>query len=91
LNRTKDELLRKFRNHVAGIIALGSAEARRIHVGPFESAAAYGQVMNNLSETADQLLSTIYDFLDAKELVTKPPHTNGAVATGAAQPQKVNR
>jgi hypothetical protein len=71
--RTRDEFRRRWRNHVAGLLALGSGRVRRLITAPFESAAAFGETMNGLGETADTLLDQLYDDLVPKEpLPVKP-------------------
>ena len=62
--KTKDEFIRRWKAHVAGVIALGAAKTRRILTGTIEGPADLGLLMLELTETTEQLLRHMYDDLN---------------------------
>lgn len=82
--KTKDEFIRRWKAHVAGIVALGSADVRSLIVGPFESARAFGNVMTGLGDTAEKLLKQLYDDLNPPE----PPPPPAPKPAGMGKPEQ---
>lgn len=60
---TREEFIRRWKSHVAGVIALGSDKIRRIHSAPFASVAAFGAAMIELDPTTERLLGQLFDDL----------------------------
>ncbi len=72
---TKEEFIRRFRNHLAGVIATGRANVGKLYSAQkFSSVAEIGEVFNDLGTTSDATLAMFYDALDDK----KPVPQNGA-------------
>ena len=63
----------RWKAHVSGIIALGSASVRKVMVGPIESVQQYGQAMLDVTDTSERLLGQLFD--DARK--TARHHANG--------------
>lgn len=70
---TRDDFRRKWRAHVAGVIALGSAKGRKLYTGPIQSATEYGEVMTSLDDQADLLLCQLWDSMHAAQAPNGKP------------------
>jgi hypothetical protein len=69
---TKDDFIRRHRNHVAGVIAMGTTTFRReVLAGSAASPTDLGKVLSDLQATTEQLLGQLYDAMH------KPAETNG--------------
>ncbi len=65
---TKEEFIRRFRNHLAGVIATGRANVGKLYSAQkFSSVAEIGEVFNDLGTTSDATLAMFYDALDDKK------------------------
>lgn len=82
---TREQFVRKWRAHMAGVIALGSAGLRKTLTSPLEP-QAFGATITDISQTTDTLLGQLYDSL----FPVPAPKTNGepakSVATKGAMP-----
>lgn len=67
---TKDDFKRRWRNHVAGVIALGTARVRKRLKDPLTSSEELGEAILHLADTADELLAKLYD-----DIVRDAPNT----------------
>ncbi len=64
---TKDEFIRRFRNHLVGVIVTGRVDAAKLFSGAtFGGVAEVGAVFNGLGSTADATLAMLYDALQPK-------------------------
>lgn len=73
--KSREEFIKRWRAHTAGLLALNGAKVRRLMTGPIESAGAFGQVILDLEETTTILLGQLYDDLSQEPLpvsATKP-------------------
>ncbi len=76
--KSENEFLDRWRAHVAGLIALGSGQVRKVLTGPIESPAQFGQVMSDLADTSTDLLRDLYRYLNPPEpLPAKVVPVNG--------------
>lgn len=69
--KTKAEFIERWRRHVAGVIALGGEQYRRIQKQPLAEVVATGEMILSLAEQTSALLSQLYDDLAAS------PQNNG--------------
>ena len=79
---SQDEFVRKWKHHTAGIIALGSSKLNRVVTAPFANAAAFGQVVCDLDETAESLLIQLYKSLTQAPPPPRPAQPEPAVTGG---------
>lgn len=82
--KTEDEYVRKWENHVAGIVALGSDKVRKLAQGDFKTIEEAGEILNGLGDTARSLIRKMYRDLVAGLPI---PAANGQAAQ---PPRKVN-
>ena len=66
---TRDEFTRRWRHHVAGVIALGTERIRKVLSGRLDKAADYGEALLGLEATTDTLLGQLWDSMQP----VKPP------------------
>lgn len=81
---TREEFVRRWRGHVAGIIALGGPKVRKLLTGPIESAASFGDTLFELDETTTALLGQLYDHLIPPAPVPVKPDQPSPGANGTA-------
>lgn len=74
---TREQFITRWQNHVAGVIALGSANVRQVITGPFKNAEVFGAVMNGLGDTSKELLGKLYDDLTRAKGTAKANDVGG--------------
>ncbi len=68
----KEGFIERWRNHVAGMIALGSDTFRKLTTGQLKTVADAGEIMLGLGDTTDRLLGLLYEDL-AKRIGAAAP------------------
>ena len=61
--RSRDEFIARWRNHVAGVVSMGSAEMRKSLNSPLASTADFGSAIMRVADTTESLLGKLYDDL----------------------------
>ena len=77
LTMTREQFIEKWRQKIAGVIALGCEETRKTFSAPLKSAEVTGACIFNLAETTQQLLGELYDDLAKTPTNGQPKPANG--------------